>query len=106
MWLDVRVDSMEPPETTMVVVATAVIPSHLIVDGLEWLDEDTGGKESGVDDCQRLQQPVGGAVLVVTPITSQHGHRQSIADPPDHTQSADKVDVDDQSVRRHRRVTG
>ena len=78
---------------------------HLTVDDFEWLDEDTCRQVGGIDDCQRLQQPVCGALLVATPIPSQHGHRQSIADPPSYAQRPEEVYIDDESVRGHDWVT-
>jgi len=39
-------------------------PVGLIVDGLEWLDDDARHHECTVDHRQRLQQPVGGTRLL------------------------------------------
>jgi len=103
MWFHVRVHAVEPRRTTMI-VATAATPARLSMDELEWLDEDAGHKESAVDDGQRLQQPVGRALLVAAAVSSQDRHRQSVTDPAGHTQRSDQVDLDDESVCRRRRI--
>ena len=86
-------------------MTSAAIGVGLIVDGLEWLDEDAGYKVGGVHDRQRLQQPVGGALFVTPAVSSQHGHRQSVTNPANHAQYTHHVDVDHQSVRGHDGVT-
>ena len=68
--LQIRVDSVEPRTTT----TTAVTRVGLVVDSLERLDEDASGQEGGVDDRQRLKQPVGGALLTAAKISTKHGH--------------------------------
>jgi len=93
VWFDVRIDSVEPRGTTTTV--------RLTVDDLEWLDEDACGQVGGVDDCQRLQQPVGSSMLVAMLISSENGHRQSITNPAGDTQRPEQIHLDDQSVRRH-----
>ena len=47
-----------------------------------------------------------GSSLGAAEITTEHGHREGVADPPGGTQHADQVDVDHQPVRGHGRVTG
>ena len=68
-----------------------------VVDRLDGLDEDARDQVDDVDDGERLEQPVGGAVLVA--VAAQDHERQRVADEADETEQADDADVDEDSER-------
>lgn len=72
------------------------------VDGFDRLNEDAGDEIQYVDDCQRLEKPVGCAVLIA--IASQNNDRQTVTDETDQAEQTDDEDVDDNSIRVERLV--
>ena len=66
-----------------------------VVDRFHRLDQQAGDQVDDVDDGQRLQQPVRGAVLVT--VAAQNDERERVADEADEAEQSDDADVDDDS---------
>ena len=81
--------------------ASPLRPRVKLVDRFDGLDEYAGDQVDDVDDGERLEQPVCGAVLVT--VAAQNHKRESVSDEADEAEQADDTDVYDDSEHE---VTG
>src|SRR6218665_46470 len=83
VWFDVRevVDQLRQPVGA-------------VVDRLEGLDEGAGNEVEGVNDRQRLEEPIRRVGLLI-PVAAQHPDRQGVPGQADYAEHPNNVDVDD-----------